>query len=142
MGIVGAGAPHPFERHARIVLGVLVVLVVIGLMVVLGAGAPLGLALVAGIATLAIPVVVLWGLVTERWWAAAAAVGLFWAAILTGSMDVLLGLTHNTFVIPVGAIVCGLVLWLDRPSLTERGTSVAWIMFLIAVVLWAIGVLT
>ena len=142
MGIVGAGEPHPFERHARIVLGVLVALVVIGLVAVIAAGAPVGLALLAGVMSLAIPVAVLWGLVTERWWAAAAAVGLFWAAILTGSMDVVLGLTHNTFVIPVGAIVCGLVLWLDRPSLTERGTPVAWIMLLVAVVLWAIGVLS
>ena len=142
MGIVGAGEPHPFERHAQVVLGVLVVLILIGLTIVLVAGAPAVLALAAGVTSLAIPVAVLWGLATGRWWAAAAAVGLFWAAILTGILDVVLGLTQSTFVIPVGAIVCGFVLWLDRPALTERGTPVAWIMLLVSVVLWAVGVLT
>lgn len=141
MGIVGAGQPHPFERHAQVVLGILVVLVAIGLVVVMAAGAPAFLVVLSAILTLAVPVVLLWALASGRWWAAPAAVGLFWAAIVTGIGDVIVGLTQSTITFPVGAIVCGVILWLDRPELTERGTPVAWVAFLIAVVLWLIGLL-
>jgi hypothetical protein len=125
-----------------VVLGVIIVLGLLALALVLGAGVPVGVALAAGASGLAVPGIVLWGLIDARWWAGPAAVGLFWAAVLTGVLDVVIGLMQGGLLIPLGAIVAGLVLVIDRPVLTERGVPVAWVLFAIGVVLWAVGILS
>jgi len=117
--------PQPFERHAQIVLGITFVVLLIAVLVLLaGDVTPLFVLVAAGPAGGLLGATI-WGLVVRRWWAAAAAFALLWALVIQGLIDVVVALQHGGITIPLGAILAGGVLLIDRPSLTERGRPVA-----------------
>jgi len=135
------GERIPFEWHALLLFELSFVLLVVQLAYGVSRSDVAGTLVGAALPLLLVTGTAIWALVVRRWWAPAAAVGLLWAMVVQGSTDLAVGLYNGQLTIPVSAILAGLVLWSDRPRLSDRGRPWAWAWAALGVGVWAFGVL-
>ncbi|MFN8619129.1 MAG: hypothetical protein U0869_00100 [Chloroflexota bacterium] len=131
----------PFEWHALLLIELALVLAFLGMLYSLGRSIPNPIMIASALPSIAVLGVAVVALLVRWWWAPAAAVGVLWALVIQGATETVMAATSQSIVIPLGAIIAGLVLWVDRPRLSDRGRPWAWAWIVLGVVAWAFGVL-
>ena len=104
-----ATAPHPFERHALILLGLVMALMLLVLVLVAPARVDAVVLLAGAVPSVLLVGAAIWGLATRQWWAAATAAGLISGIVVHGIVELASPLHNGSRTIPVTARIRGLV---------------------------------
>lgn len=130
-----------FEWHALLLFELAFVLAIVNVAWMLGRTDSPATLLAAALPSAAVVAAIAVALLVRWWWAPAAAVGLLWVAVVQGGLEVAIAFVNGGLTIPIAAIIAGLILWVDRPRLSDRGRPWAWGWAAVAIGAWAFGVL-